>query len=74
MLLRFNTEILFVVILGISLVPLCVWWLSHFSCWGVSGVMVQMKLNCHNFFNHAIEIEFHQYVTVMCMFSFCCGL
>ena len=30
MLLRFNTEILFVVILGISLVPLCVWWLSHF--------------------------------------------
>ena len=31
-------------------------------------MMVQMKLNCHNFCNHAVEIEFHQYGTVMCMY------
>lgn len=31
-------------------------------------MMVQVKLNCPIFFNHAIEIEFHQYGTVMCMY------
>ena len=36
-------------------------------------MMVQMKLNCHNFFNHAIEIEFHQYGTVMCMYMYVRG-